>query len=62
MYDVRFLQACMGQTQLVYKVGWGIVKFIDEILGRVKGLKFFFFLSFLTGLFFYYGVSIGMNG
>ncbi len=34
----------MGQTQLVYKVGWGcIVRFIGENLGKSKGLKYLIF-------------------
>jgi len=36
----------MAQTQLVYKDGWGTMRFIGENLRRTKGLKFYFiFLS-----------------
>jgi len=42
MYDFRFYQACMGQTQLIYKVRWGTVGFIGENLGKAKHLRFFF--------------------
>ncbi len=41
MYDFSFYQACMVQTQLVYKVGWGTIGFIGENLGKAKGLRFF---------------------
>ncbi len=59
MYDFKFYQACVGQTQLVYKVGWGAMGFIGENLGRAKRLKFFFSLTWV--FFYYYGVSIGIR-
>jgi hypothetical protein len=60
MYDFRFYQACMGQTQLVYKVGWGYRGFINENLGRAKRSRFFFFFPVKwVSVFFYYGVSSG---
>jgi hypothetical protein len=40
----------MGQTQPVYKIGWGTLGFIGENLGRAKGLKknsVFFFHGFV---------------
>jgi len=46
MYECRFYQACVGQTQLVYKVGWGYNGFKGENLKRAEGLKFFFFFFF----------------
>jgi len=45
MYEFRFYQACVRQTQLVYKVGWGYNGFKGENLKRAEGLKFFFFFS-----------------
>jgi hypothetical protein len=42
MYDFRFYQACMGQTQNFIKLGGGTMGFIGENLGKTKGLKFFF--------------------
>jgi len=46
MYDFKFYQACIGQTQLVYKVGWGYSGiYIGENLGRAKGLILFFHTS-----------------
>jgi hypothetical protein len=51
MYDFRFYQACMGQTQLVIKLGWRTMGFIGENLRGAKGLRFFFSNSH-TGLFF----------
>jgi hypothetical protein len=37
------------------------MRFIGENLGRAKGLKLFFFFFFFIGLFFYYGVSMGIR-
>jgi hypothetical protein len=62
MYDFRFYQACKGQTQLVYKVGWGTIGFIGENLRRAKGLILFLFIFPLSRVFYYYyGVSIGIR-
>jgi hypothetical protein len=36
--------------------------FIGETLRRAKGLRYLIFISFLIGLFFYYGVSMGIRG
>jgi len=53
MYDFRFYQACKGQTQLVYKVGWGTIRFIGENLGRAKGLILFLFIFPLSRVCFF---------
>jgi len=62
MYDFRFYQACMGQTQLVCKVEWGYsgVGFIGENVGRAKGLRYLIF-SLFHGFAFYYGISMGIK-
>jgi hypothetical protein len=64
MYDFRFYQACMGQTQLVYKVGCvyiGVYRvYIGENLGRPKGI--FIYLVFHTSFCNKnYEVSIGIR-
>jgi hypothetical protein len=41
-------------------LGGGTMRFILEILGRVKRLRFVFFLA-SHGFVFYYGVSIGIR-
>jgi len=56
MYDFRFYQACMGQTQLVYKVGWGyVVGFIGENLERANGLRYLIFFPLSQVCFFIMG-------
>jgi hypothetical protein len=43
MYNFKFYQACMEQTQLVYKVGWGYNEvYTGENLGKTKKLIYFF--------------------
>ncbi len=49
----------MGQTQLVYKVGWGYNGvYICENLKRAKG---FFFFSSLGFFYYHYGFSINIK-
>ncbi len=60
MYDFRFYQACMRQTQLVYKVGWGTMGFIGEYLGRAKGFKYLIIFLFYMFVF-YYGSLMGIK-
>jgi hypothetical protein len=43
------------------KLDGGTVRFIGENLGRAKGLKYLIFSFFFTGLFFDYGVSMGIR-
>jgi hypothetical protein len=37
------------------------MRFMGENLGRAKGLKHLIVFFFFTGLFFYYGVSMGIR-
>jgi hypothetical protein len=59
MYDFRFYQACMGQPQLVYKIGWGYSGVYRRKFRESKGVKFFsplshrFVFLFIMGLGFF---------
>ncbi len=55
MYDFSFYQACMGQTQLVYKVGWKYSGIYGLKFSENKGVKVFLFFFSLFSHFFFIG-------
>jgi hypothetical protein len=46
MYDFRFYQACMGQTQLISKVGWGYSGVYRGKFRESKVVNVYFIMGF----------------